>query len=152
MNKNRQPNVRMKKLWGGYDVQVDGVSVGGVYRALTYGELAAMMPRAGGQYVYLRESLGPLWGFLYGWTLFLVIQTGTIAAAGLDDGRAGGDAEWPKQVKSSGIRVQPLPALLAGKQWHTTNRIRKIHERENYERTNHVLGREVQPEGGSLPI
>ena len=48
--------------------------------ALSYGELAAMMPRAGGQYVYLREALGPLWGFLYGWTLFLVIQTGTIAA------------------------------------------------------------------------
>jgi basic amino acid/polyamine antiporter, APA family len=48
--------------------------------ALSYGELAAMMPLAGGQYVYLRESLGPLWGFLYGWTLFLVIQTGTIAA------------------------------------------------------------------------
>jgi APA family basic amino acid/polyamine antiporter len=48
--------------------------------ALSYGELAAMMPRAGGQYIYLRESLGPLWGFLYGWTLFLVIQTGTIAA------------------------------------------------------------------------
>jgi len=48
--------------------------------ALSYGELAAMMPKAGGQYVYLRESLGPLCGFLYGWTLFLVIQTGTIAA------------------------------------------------------------------------
>ena len=48
--------------------------------ALSYGELAAMMPSAGGQYVYLRESLGPMWGFLYGWTLFLVIQTGTIAA------------------------------------------------------------------------
>ncbi|MBI2875442.1 MAG: amino acid permease [Candidatus Tectomicrobia bacterium] len=48
--------------------------------ALSYGELAAMMPRAGGQYVYLRESYSPLWGFLYGWTLFLVIQTGTIAA------------------------------------------------------------------------
>ena len=39
-----------------------------------------MMPKAGGQYVYLRESYSPLWGFLYGWTLFLVIQTGTIAA------------------------------------------------------------------------
>ena len=49
-------------------------------RALSYGELAAMMPRAGGQYVYLREAFSPLWGFLYGWTLFLVIQTGTIAA------------------------------------------------------------------------
>jgi basic amino acid/polyamine antiporter, APA family len=48
--------------------------------ALSYGELAAMMPRAGGQYVYLREAFGPLWGFLYGWTLFAVIQTGTIAA------------------------------------------------------------------------
>ena len=51
-----------------------------VIGALSYGELAAMMPKAGGQYVYLRESLGPLWGFLFGWTLFLVIQTGTIAA------------------------------------------------------------------------
>ena len=48
--------------------------------ALSYGELAAMMPRAGGQYVYLREAFSPLCGFLYGWTLFLVIQTGTIAA------------------------------------------------------------------------
>jgi APA family basic amino acid/polyamine antiporter len=48
--------------------------------ALSYGELAAAMPLAGGQYVYLREAFGPLWGFLYGWTLFLVIQTGTIAA------------------------------------------------------------------------
>src|SRR6202162_6017538 len=48
--------------------------------ALSYGELAAMMPRAGGQYVYLREAFSPIWGFLYGWTLFMVIQTGTIAA------------------------------------------------------------------------
>lgn len=48
--------------------------------ALCYGELAAAMPQAGGQYVYLRESLGPLFGFLYGWTSFVVIQTGTIAA------------------------------------------------------------------------
>jgi len=51
--------------------------------ALSYGELAAMMPRAGGQYVYLREAFSPLCGFLYGWTLFLVIQTGTIAAVGV---------------------------------------------------------------------
>jgi len=58
--------------------------------ALAYGELAAMMPRAGGQYVYLRESLGPLWGFLYGWTLFLVIQTGTIAAVGVAFGKFAG--------------------------------------------------------------
>jgi APA family basic amino acid/polyamine antiporter len=58
-----------------------------VVGALSYGELAAMMPRAGGQYVYLREALGPLWGFLYGWTLFLVIQTGTIAAVGVAFGK-----------------------------------------------------------------
>ena len=55
--------------------------------ALAYGELAAMMPHAGGQYVYLRESLGPLWGFLYGWTMYLVIQTGTIAAVGVAFGK-----------------------------------------------------------------
>ncbi len=48
--------------------------------ALSYGELAGMMPHAGGQYVYLREAYNPLIGFLYGWTSFLVIQTGTIAA------------------------------------------------------------------------
>src|SRR5262249_48965155 len=48
--------------------------------ALSYGELASMMPQAGGMYVYLREAYSPLWGFLYGWTLFAVIQTGTIAA------------------------------------------------------------------------
>lgn len=51
-----------------------------VLAALSYGELSAAMPRAGGQYLFLREAYGPLWGFLYGWTLFLVIQTGTIAA------------------------------------------------------------------------
>jgi APA family basic amino acid/polyamine antiporter len=48
--------------------------------ALSFGELAAMMPQAGGQYVYLREALGPACGFLYGWTMLLVIQTATIAA------------------------------------------------------------------------
>jgi APA family basic amino acid/polyamine antiporter len=58
--------------------------------ALSYGELAAMMPRAGGQYVYLRESLGPLWGFLYGWTFFLVIQTGSIAAVCVAFGKFAG--------------------------------------------------------------
>src|SRR5262245_54510287 len=51
-----------------------------VLGALAYAELAAMMPLAGGQYVYLREAYGPLFGFLYGWTFILVIQTGTIAA------------------------------------------------------------------------
>src|SRR5579864_7597511 len=48
--------------------------------ALSYGELASMLPHAGGMYIYLREAFSPLWGFLYGWTLFTVIQTGTIAA------------------------------------------------------------------------
>lgn len=51
--------------------------------ALSYGELASMMPHAGGQYVYLREAFNPFSGFLYGWTFFLVIQTGTIAAVGM---------------------------------------------------------------------
>jgi|SRR5579871_918099 len=62
--------------------------------ALSYGELAAMMPKAGGQYVYLRESYSSLWGFLYGWTLFLVIQTGTIAAVGIGFARYLG-VWWP---------------------------------------------------------
>src|SRR2546421_12858455 len=48
--------------------------------ALSYGELAAMYPKAGGNYIYLREGVSPLFGYLYGWTLFVVIQTGTIAA------------------------------------------------------------------------
>src|SRR6266446_1058707 len=48
--------------------------------AVCYGELAAAMPHAGGQYIYLREAFGPMYGFLYGWNLFMVIQTGTIAA------------------------------------------------------------------------
>ena len=51
-----------------------------ILAALSYGELASAMPRAGGQYVFLREAFGPMFGFLYGWTFFLVIQTGTIAA------------------------------------------------------------------------
>ncbi len=62
--------------------------------SLSYGELAAMMPRAGGQYVYLREAFSPIWGFLYGWTLFMVIQTGTIAAVGVAFARYLG-VLWP---------------------------------------------------------
>lgn len=54
-----------------------------VFAALSYGELAGMFPHAGGQYVYLRKAYNPLIGFLYGWTLFLVIQSGTIAAVGM---------------------------------------------------------------------
>ncbi len=54
-----------------------------IFGALSYGELAAAMPKAGGQYIYLKEAYGPMYGFLYGWTLFSVIQTGTIAAVGV---------------------------------------------------------------------
>src|SRR5579863_6670248 len=58
--------------------------------AVSYGELAGMMPRAGGMYIYLRESFSPLWGFLYGWTLCTVIQTGTIAAVAIAFARFSG--------------------------------------------------------------
>jgi len=83
-----------------------------IVAALSYGELAAMMPRAGGQYVYLREALGPLWGFLYGWTLFLVIQTGTIAAVGVAFGKFLG-VFFPSVSSTHWIwhiwRVPPIP-------------------------------------------
>jgi basic amino acid/polyamine antiporter, APA family len=62
--------------------------------ALSYGELSAMMPRAGGMYVYLREAYSPLAGFLYGWTLFSVIETGTIAAVAVAFARFSG-VLWP---------------------------------------------------------
>lgn len=88
--------------------------------ALSYGEMAAMMPRAGGQYVYLRESLGPLWGFLYGWTLFLVIQTGTIAAVGVAFGKFLG-IFWPAISSSHWIlhfwkvpKIPVGPMILGG--------------------------------------
>jgi APA family basic amino acid/polyamine antiporter len=74
--------------------------------ALSYGELAAMMPKAGGQYVYLREAYSPLWGFLYGWTLFLVIQTGTIAAVAVGFARYVG-ALWPA-VSETNYLVAPM--------------------------------------------
>src|SRR5260370_13192898 len=62
--------------------------------ALAYGELAAMMPEAGGQYVYLREAYGGMWAFMFGWTLLLVIQTGTIAAVAVAFARFAG-VMWP---------------------------------------------------------
>jgi APA family basic amino acid/polyamine antiporter len=77
--------------------------------ALSYGELAAMMPHAGGQYVYLREAWSPLWGFLYGWTLFLVIQTGTIAAVGVGFARYFGIL-WPVLSESNYI-IPPIHVL-----------------------------------------
>ncbi|HTA45186.1 MAG TPA: amino acid permease [Bryobacteraceae bacterium] len=75
--------------------------------ALSYGELAAMMPRAGGQYVYLREAWSPLWGFLYGWTLFLVIQTGTVAAVAVGFARYFG-VLWPR-ISESNYLIPPIP-------------------------------------------
>jgi APA family basic amino acid/polyamine antiporter len=74
--------------------------------ALSYGELAAMMPRAGGQYTYLREAYSPLAGFLYGWTLFLVIQTGIIAAVAVAFGRFAG-ALWPA-IAEDNYLIEPI--------------------------------------------
>src|SRR5271154_3169546 len=74
--------------------------------ALSYGELAAMMPKAGGQYVYLREAWSPIWGFLYGWTLFMVIQTGTVAAVGVGFARYLGIL-WPR-VAEDAYLVAPI--------------------------------------------
>ena len=82
-----------------------------VAAALSYGELAAMMPKAGGQYIYLREAYSPLWGFLYGWTLFLVIQTGTIAAVAVGFARYLG-VVWPAISPNTWI-VPPI--ALSGK-------------------------------------
>src|ERR1700744_4045973 len=61
-----------------------------VSAAFSFGELASMLPSGGGMYLYLREAFSPLWGFLYGWTLFTVIQTGTIAAVAVAFARFAG--------------------------------------------------------------
>ena len=74
--------------------------------ALSYGELASMMPQAGGQYVYLRESFSPTLGFLYGWTLFLIIQTGTVAAVAIGFARFLG-VLWPA-VSESRYLIEPV--------------------------------------------
>src|SRR6185437_3743161 len=74
--------------------------------ALTYGELAAMIPRAGGMYVYLREAFSPMWGFLYGWTLWTVIQTGSIAAVAIAFARFSG-VLFPK-ISESGYIIAPV--------------------------------------------
>jgi APA family basic amino acid/polyamine antiporter len=74
--------------------------------ALSYGELSAMMPQAGGMYVYLREAYSPLWGFLYGWTLFTVIQTGTIAAVAVAFARFSG-VLWPA-ISETKYLISPL--------------------------------------------
>ena len=95
--------------------------------AITYGELAGMYPRAGGQYVYLREGISPLFGYLYGWTLFTVIQTGTIAAVAVAFARftavfvpalspevfLGGAIPLPTGVIQVGLSPQRLFAILS---------------------------------------
>jgi APA family basic amino acid/polyamine antiporter len=75
-----------------------------LFGALTYGELAAMFPKAGGNYIYLREGISPLFGYLYGWTLFVVIQTGTIAAVAVAFARFT-SVLWP------GLSPDVLPGL-----------------------------------------
>jgi basic amino acid/polyamine antiporter, APA family len=74
--------------------------------ALCYGELSAMMPQAGGMYVYLREAYSPLYGFLYGWTLFSVIETGTIAAVAVAFARFSG-VLWP-QISEDRYLIAPI--------------------------------------------
>lgn len=75
--------------------------------AMSYGELASMMPEAGGMYVYLREAFSPLWGFLYGWTLFTVIQTGTIAAVAVAFARFAGILM--PAIAEDRYLIQPIP-------------------------------------------
>lgn len=75
--------------------------------SLSYGELAAMMPEAGGQYVYLREAFSPFWGFLYGWTFFLVIQAGTIAAVGVGFAKYAGVLLPP--ISEKNYLIEPIP-------------------------------------------
>jgi basic amino acid/polyamine antiporter, APA family len=77
-----------------------------VAAAASYGEIASMMPRAGGMYVHLGEAFSPIVGFLYGWTLFLVIQTGTIAAVAVAFGRFTG-VIWPA-ISESNYIVPPI--------------------------------------------
>ncbi|MGH7568840.1 MAG: APC family permease [Gemmatimonadales bacterium] len=93
--------------------------------ALSYGELAAMFPKAGGQYVYLREGISPLFGYLYGWTLFTVIQTGTIAAVAVAFARftavfvpalspdvfLGGTVSFPRPIGDIAVGLSPQRIL-----------------------------------------
>ena len=91
--------------------------------ALAYGELAAMYPKAGGQYVFLRESMGPLMGFLYGWTFFVVIETGTIAAVAVAFGRFLG-------VLVPVDRSRPLRLVPAGRRLRRGARLHRSGERD----------------------
>ncbi|HEX7363438.1 MAG TPA: APC family permease [Bryobacteraceae bacterium] len=77
-----------------------------VAAALSYGELASMIPKAGGMYVYLREAFSPILGFLYGWTLFTVIQTGTVAAVAVAFARFTG-VLWPR-ISAENYIIRPI--------------------------------------------
>ena len=101
--------------------------------ALSYGELAAAMPHAGGQYVYLREAFGPLSGFLYGWTFFTVIQTGTIAAVAVAFAKflgvfvpAVSAQSWLFRLGAVGVNTQQAVAiaLIVFLTWVNTNGVR----------------------------
>src|ERR1017187_7116800 len=74
--------------------------------AISYGELSGMFPKAGGQYVYLKEAYNPLCGFLYGWSFFAVIQTGTIAAVGVAFSKFGGYFFPALELNDNNILVQ----------------------------------------------
>ncbi|MEJ7676077.1 MAG: amino acid permease [Chitinophagaceae bacterium] len=74
--------------------------------AMSYGELSAMFPKAGGQYVYLKEAYNPLVGFLYGWSFFAVIQTGTIAAVGVAFSKFAGYFFPALELKDENILMQ----------------------------------------------
>ena len=90
-----------------------------IIAALSYGELAAAMPQAGGQYIYLREAFGPLAGFLYGWTFFTVIQTGTVAAVAVAFAKFLGvfvpevsATNWLFRLGPIGLNTQMLVAMV----------------------------------------
>lgn len=89
-----------------------------IIAALSYGELSAAMPQAGGQYIYLREAFGPLYGFLYGWTFFTVIQTGTIAAVAVAFAKflgvfvpAVSTSNWIFKIGPVGLNTQMIVAI-----------------------------------------
>ena len=87
--------------------------------ALTYAELGAMYPRAGGMYVFLREAYGPLWGFLYGWGAFLVIMSGGIAAIAVGFGEYLGAScrSGRRSTRSSAARSWALPGRSPAESW-----------------------------------
>src|ERR1700742_3315140 len=71
--------------------------------AVSYGELSGMFPKAGGQYVYLKEAYNPLVAFLYGWSFFAGIQTGTIAAVGVAFSKVAGDFFPPLELTDANV-------------------------------------------------